>query len=114
MRTSRVVMGFLGLLAVACVGEPRLSCIDDYILDGERCVFRGGATGEPEDAGTPEPDADAGDAGDTIDAGHAVDAGEPADAEVACDASADAAEPPDDAGGCPESDAGEQRERALR
>jgi hypothetical protein len=93
MRTSRGVIGFLSLLAVACVEDTRLSCIDDYILDGERCVFRGGATGEPEDAGT-------------------LDAGQPVDAAT-CDASADAAWPGSDAG-CTQPDAGEQDEEAVR
>jgi hypothetical protein len=68
MRFTRAVLGLALALVASCGGdEPGLSCVNDYVLDGERCIFRGYA------------------AGDFADASTLLDGGVPADASV-CDA----------------------------
>jgi hypothetical protein len=62
VRTGLAIMGFLAVLG-ACGEDAGLTCVNGYVLDGERCVFRDYATGgydagaseELTDASTEEP-----------------------------------------------------------
>jgi hypothetical protein len=97
VRTGLAIMGLLGVLG-ACGEDPGLTCVNGYVLDGERCIFRDYVAGDF-DAGVPEP-VDAGSAGPAdaspCDASMAHD--ETAQADAAPCSASDAAAQDDDAG----------------
>lgn len=87
MRASRGVIGLLAVLGASCAEDPGLTCVNGYVLDGTRCVFRDYATGAY-DAGVSEP----------IDAGAKGPAdASPCDASAADDAASEDAAPCTDA-----------------